>query len=63
MNLLLDTPVFLWYITGDKRLSVSLSEAIRSSENTVYLSVVSLWEVIIKFQLGKLPLPFDRILI
>jgi len=47
----------LWYISGDRRLSDSLRESIQSVDNTVYLSVVSLWEVIIKHQLGKLPLP------
>lgn len=57
MNLLLDTHIFLWYISGDRRLSDSLRESIQSVDNTVYLSVVSLWEVIIKYQLGKLPLP------
>ena len=32
-------------------------ESIRNSDNEVYLSVVSLWETIIKYQLGKLQLP------
>ena len=31
--------------------------AILDPANTIYLSVVSVWEAIIKFQLGKLPLP------
>jgi len=57
MKLLLDTHVFLWYINADKRLPISLQGIIRDSENRVYLSVVSLWEAIIKYQLGKLPLP------
>lgn len=57
MRILLDTHIFLWYITGDNRLSSSIMETIRRPEHEVYLSVVSLWEVIIKYQLGKLPLP------
>lgn len=56
MRLLLDTHIFLWYITGDDRLSSKFRAAIETSE-TVYLSVVSLWEAIVKFQLGKLSLP------
>lgn len=32
-------------------------ENIRNSDNEVYLSVVSVWEAMIKHQLGKLPLP------
>ena len=29
----------------------------RDAANEVYLSVVSLWEIIVKYNLGKLPLP------
>ena len=57
MKLLLDTHVFLWFISGDSRLSTSWTDAIRKQENEVYLSAVSCWEVIIKHALGKLPLP------
>ena len=57
MNLLLDTHIFLWFISGDARLLGSLRQIIRHPENDVYLSVVSIWEVIIKHALGKLPLP------
>ncbi len=57
MKILLDTHVFLWYISGDDRISHEMAQTIRRPENEVYLSVVSLWEVIIKYQLGKMPLP------
>jgi PIN domain nuclease of toxin-antitoxin system len=56
MRLLLDTHIFLWYITGDERLSDQFREAIEDAEAS-FLSVVSLWEATIKYQLGKLPLP------
>ena len=57
MRLLLDTHVFLWYITGDNRLGGSIRDAISDPKNDVYLSVISLWESIIKHQIGKLQLP------
>lgn len=57
MKLLLDTHIFLWYITDDFRLSTLFLNAIREPRNDVYLSVASLWEIIIKYNLGKLPLP------
>ncbi len=57
MKLLLDTHIFLWYISKDERLDNSKRDAIKDSSNEVYLSVVSVWEAIIKYQLGKLPLP------
>lgn len=57
MRLLLDTHVFLWFISGDKRLADTMRDSIRDLNNEVYLSVVSLWEAIVKHQLGRLPLP------
>ena len=57
MRLLLDTHIFLWYITNDQRLPRSISEAVREAANEVYLSVVSVWETLVKFQLGRLSLP------
>ena len=57
MNLLLDTHVFLWFITGDARLPAAWRLAITDPANQVFLSVVSTWEAAIKFQIGKLPLP------
>jgi PIN domain nuclease of toxin-antitoxin system len=57
MKILLDTHIFLWFISGDSRLSANIRDTIRDNDNEVYLSVVSIWESIIKYQLGKLPLP------
>jgi PIN domain nuclease of toxin-antitoxin system len=57
MRLLLDTHVFLWYVFGDKKLPASYRTAIQDRSNDVLLSVASLWEVVIKSGLGKLPLP------
>jgi PIN domain nuclease of toxin-antitoxin system len=59
MKLLLDTHVFLWFISGDRRLDVKYAETIRDSTNTVYLSVVSVWEAAVKHGIGRLPLPAD----
>ena len=57
MNLLLDTHIFLWYISGDQKLSNKTKDTISDPANQVYLSVVSVWETIVKYRLGKLPLP------
>lgn len=57
MRLLLDTHVFLWYITADPKLPVTIRSASQDSANEVYLSVASVWEAVIKYHLGKLPLP------
>jgi PIN domain nuclease of toxin-antitoxin system len=57
MRLLLDTHIFLWYISADPQLRVTFRNAIRDPANEVYLSVASVWEAVIKHALGKLPLP------
>jgi len=57
MRLLLDTHIFLWYVSGDRKLSQFFKEKILDPENEVFVSSVSLWEAIIKYSLGKLPLP------
>ncbi|CAN5248171.1 type II toxin-antitoxin system VapC family toxin [soil metagenome] len=57
MKLLLDTHIFLWFISSDARLPILFRDEIREPNNTVYLSAASLWEIIIKYKIGKLPLP------
>ena len=62
MNLLLDTHVFLWFISGDSKLSDKAKEKIESPKNLKLVSVVSLWEIGIKMSLGRLTLerPFEE---
>lgn len=57
MKILLDTHIFLWFISGDSKLSADVRDVVRDPDNEIYLSVVSVWECIVKHQLGKLPLP------
>lgn len=55
--LLLDTHVFLWYISGDERLTDAIRERIADVDTAVYLSVVSVWEATIKYQREKIAFP------
>jgi len=57
MKLLLDTHVFLWYISADPRLPLGHRAAIQDATNEVFLSAASVWETVIKYGLGKLALP------
>lgn len=57
MKILLDTHIFLWFVNGDNRLSTEVRNAISDYDNEVYLSIISIWECIVKYKLGKLPLP------
>jgi PIN domain nuclease of toxin-antitoxin system len=56
MKLLIDTHVFIWLASEPDKLSGKAKEAILSQSNQLYLSLVSLWEMQIKSQLGKLAL-------
>ncbi len=55
-SLLLDTHAFLWFIFDDPRLSETAAAALSRAGTELTLSVVSLWEITIKQQLGKLDL-------
>ncbi len=57
MQVILDTHIFFWYIKGDDKLNPKYKEFISDTSNGVYLSVASVWECIIKEQLGKLVFP------
>ena len=56
MNLLLDTHIFLWFVNDDPRLSDRFKDLIENESNVSYLSIASLWEMSIKYKLGKLTL-------
>ncbi len=57
MRVLLDTCTFLWIITNDPKLSLSAREIFVNPDNNVFLSTVSSWEIVVKYTLGRLPLP------
>ena len=56
MNLLLDTHVFIWSTGNPERLSHRVTDLLTDTSNTWILSIASVWEMQIKFQLGKLNL-------
>jgi PIN domain nuclease of toxin-antitoxin system len=56
MRLLLDTHAFIWLDANRNRLSEAAENAITNSDNEVFLSYASIWEIQIKIQLDKLKL-------
>jgi len=57
LRALLDTHVFLWWISDDPQLPERVREIIGDGRNELFLSAASCWEIAIKAQLGKLDLP------
>lgn len=64
MKLLLDTHTFIWWANEPGKLSKKVLEACENEKNDLILSVVSVWEMQIKIQLGKLELkhPLKRLI-
>jgi PIN domain nuclease of toxin-antitoxin system len=56
MKLLLDTHAFVWCDSEPSRLSPRAAEACTDPDNSLLLSMASVWEMQIKSQLGKLEL-------
>ena len=58
MKYLLDTHVFIWLVTGETdRLSQSLMDVIEKTENILFLSAESIWEMMIKCSINRLSIP------
>ena len=57
MRLLLDTHVWLWSILEPHRLGQKARALMEDAENHLILSAASSWEITIKYNLKRLPLP------
>jgi PIN domain nuclease of toxin-antitoxin system len=56
MKLLLDTHIFLWWADEPEKLSSVALSSLKDEKNDLILSVVSVWEIQVKIQLGRLKL-------
>lgn len=54
MNYLLDTHILIWSLLDSEKLSKTILDIISNQENKIFVSTVSLWEISIKYKLGKL---------
>lgn len=53
MKYLIDTQVFLWFISGSPALSKKAKELLENGDNEIFISIASLWEISIKNISGK----------
>ena len=56
MKILLDSHIALWWLDDVPTLSTRVREMIADPDNTVFVSIASLWEIAIKQSIGKLEL-------
>jgi len=57
MNVIIDTHIFLWWITDNPKLSENARKTIANSKNRVFVSAASGLEISIKASIGRLTLP------
>lgn len=57
MRYLIDTHIFLWWLNDDEKISPKVYNIIKDPQNTIFLSTASLWEIVIKKNIGKLQFP------
>jgi len=61
MNLLLDTHIWIWYLEGNPKISQNLKSALEDDNNQLFISPISIWEILIlsekkKIQLNPTPI-------
>ena len=56
MKLLLDTHIWLWYLQGSDRLSLSLKKQLEAHDTELWLSPISIWETLNLAEKGKIEL-------
>ena len=59
MNYLIDTHALIWYFEDSPSLPANIAELIDNDINHRYICSVSLWEIAIKANLGKLKMQFS----
>ena len=61
MKILMDTHIFLWAVSDPDKLSDRWRLELESQVNRVYLSAISVAEIMIKSSIGKLNVNFDPV--
>ena len=59
MNYLLDTHAIIWMVEDSPNLPLMIKELIRNPENKVAICSISIWEIAIKMNIGKLTLSLE----
>ncbi len=56
MNFLIDTHIFLWTLFTPHKIPKKISNSLCNREATKYVSIITFWEISLKFSLGKINL-------
>jgi len=61
MNIIIDTHIFLWALSDPDRISDAKRSTLEDLSNTIYVSAVTIAELMIKTSLGKLTIDFNPV--
>ncbi len=61
MNIIIDTHIFLWALSDPNKINVAKRQALEDLSNTIYVSAVSIAELMIKASVKKLQIDFDPV--
>lgn len=59
MRLIIDTHIFLWALAGPEKIAPGKRAALEDETNSIYVSAISIAEIMIKSSIGKLEVDFD----
>ncbi|MDA1338354.1 MAG: type II toxin-antitoxin system VapC family toxin [bacterium] len=54
MNILVDTHILIWTLFSPNKLGKKNQKILLDQDNNIYVSVISLWEISLKYSVGKL---------
>ena len=61
MRIIVDTHIYLWALAAPERLTPEKRSELESLANTIYVSSISIAEIMIKVSLGKMAFEFDPV--
>jgi len=61
MNIIIDTHIFLWALSDPSKISAMKRAELETAANTVFVSAISIAEMMIKASIGKLQVDFDPV--
>ncbi len=59
MNIIIDTHIFLWALAEPQKISEAKRRELETATNTIYVSAISVAEMMLKASMGKLAIDFD----
>lgn len=59
LKVIIDTHIFLWALSEPEKLDADKKQALQALYNTIYVSSISIAEIMIKASIGKLNVHFD----